>query len=488
MAREYQQNIRRVAIIGAGVSGLMAARYIQEECGQRLETLRVFERNRHIGGTWVYSEETGPRPDIPSKPMSLEEATRETPAESPIYANLRTNLPHRLMALYNRPYPSSLPDYPSFPEVLKYWQTYADDYKLHQYISLNTHVNLVERTADNKAWRVILEKRDGDNVEPLQWEEEFDAVVMSNGHHQAPYTPAIPGLAQLSEKWSERVLHSSEYRHPESYEHLSVMVVGNGPSAVDIANDLRSHAKRLSRCIRNTPLTDKLRKIIGVTLVPNIARIHVGVTPSTMADENTDEFKLERQQELAKPIEQQVWLEFDDGHTIPAPDRVLFATGYRYAFPFLPWLYECEANKDWPPVLAKDASYCMNLYRQIYYTAAPTLLFPGLQKKTSILVVMERQIWHLACVLSGQCGLPSQAAMEQAWEEEFALSKQNGINVNVLNNNREWEYMDELIDDVIHDPRYNDDPKKERPGKVPEWWKEGRKNLQIERQTKLGFT
>lgn len=52
MVREYQQNIRRVAIIGAGVSGLLTARYIQEECGQQLDTLRVFERNGYIGGTW----------------------------------------------------------------------------------------------------------------------------------------------------------------------------------------------------------------------------------------------------------------------------------------------------------------------------------------------------------------------------------------------------------------------------------------------------
>jgi cation diffusion facilitator CzcD-associated flavoprotein CzcO len=152
--------------------------------------------------------------------MSLKEAKREPLVESSIYANLHTNLPLRLMALYNRPYPSSLPDYPPFPEVLKYWQAYADDYQLHQYISLNTRVILVERTVNNKAWRVVLEKSDNDSAKPLQWEEEFDAVVMSNGHHRMPYTPYIPGLALLSEKWPERVLHSAEYRHPEVYKQL----------------------------------------------------------------------------------------------------------------------------------------------------------------------------------------------------------------------------------------------------------------------------
>ncbi|RKP23103.1 hypothetical protein SYNPS1DRAFT_5633, partial [Syncephalis pseudoplumigaleata] len=372
--------IRRVAIVGAGVSGLMAARYIQQECGAQLDTLRVFERCDRLGGVWIYSEKIASRPDLPSRPMSLEEARRDPPVESPIYASLHTNLPHRLMALTHRPYPSSLPDYPPYPDVLRYWEEFAHEHALHAHIAFNTSVKLVERMVDRQAWRVVLEAVGATDTSatPSTWEEEFDAVVVCNGHHQVAYTPPIPGLAAYCQRWPERVLHSCEYRRPEHHRDMDVMVVGNGPSAVDIARDLRGHVRRLSRSIRSTPLTDELRRIIGVPLVP----------------------------EIAKPVEQQAWLVLRDGRVVPAPDQLIFATGYRYAFPFLPWLYEHDENRGWPPVLARDGLSCRNLYRQIYYTAAPTLAFLGVPTKVSIMALMERQVWHLASVLSGQCGLP----------------------------------------------------------------------------------
>lgn len=43
----------RVAVIGAGVSGLASARYVQEF---NLECV-VFEARDSVGGTWIYTEE-----------------------------------------------------------------------------------------------------------------------------------------------------------------------------------------------------------------------------------------------------------------------------------------------------------------------------------------------------------------------------------------------------------------------------------------------
>lgn len=45
----------KVAVIGAGTSGLCTARHLLVEGF----TCVVFERNSEIGGTWIYTEKTG---------------------------------------------------------------------------------------------------------------------------------------------------------------------------------------------------------------------------------------------------------------------------------------------------------------------------------------------------------------------------------------------------------------------------------------------
>jgi cation diffusion facilitator CzcD-associated flavoprotein CzcO len=45
-----QKPIKRVAIIGGGPGGLAAARALRNE--NSFETITIFERNDHTGGTW----------------------------------------------------------------------------------------------------------------------------------------------------------------------------------------------------------------------------------------------------------------------------------------------------------------------------------------------------------------------------------------------------------------------------------------------------
>ena len=64
----------RVCVIGAGAAGLVAARHLTSE----LDTfdVRVFEQASRVGGTWVYTENTG-----------IDE--RGIPVHSSVYRNLR---------------------------------------------------------------------------------------------------------------------------------------------------------------------------------------------------------------------------------------------------------------------------------------------------------------------------------------------------------------------------------------------------------------
>ena len=48
-------DIKRVAVIGAGLSGICALRSLSEE---KTFKLTCFEKNFKIGGTWIYRDQT----------------------------------------------------------------------------------------------------------------------------------------------------------------------------------------------------------------------------------------------------------------------------------------------------------------------------------------------------------------------------------------------------------------------------------------------
>ena len=91
----------RVCVIGAGAAGLSAARHLTSE----LDTfdVQVFEQSSCVGGTWVFTEDTG-----------VDE--RGIPVHSSVYRNLRYS---RLFVLVDPEYClKSFFRNPSFPTLL----------------------------------------------------------------------------------------------------------------------------------------------------------------------------------------------------------------------------------------------------------------------------------------------------------------------------------------------------------------------------------
>lgn len=70
----------------------------------------------------------------------------------------------------------------------------------------------------------------------------YDAVMICNGHYSYPFTPIIQGI----DKFRGRVIHSHDYRDESSYTNKKVVILGAGPSGVDIANSISRVAKRVS--------------------------------------------------------------------------------------------------------------------------------------------------------------------------------------------------------------------------------------------------
>lgn len=196
----------KVAVIGAGVSGLIAARELQREG----HNVVVFEKNNRIGGTWVYD------PKTESDPLSIN-PTRET-VHSSVYHSLRTNLPRQIMGFLDYPFAkrdSGDPrSFPGHEEVLRFLEEFAGEFGICGLTRFGTEVVKVEREGNEWVveWRLT---RGDDSVS----REVFEAVVVCSGHFVEPKLGLVHGI----EKWRRFQMHSHNYRVPHSFKDQVVI-------------------------------------------------------------------------------------------------------------------------------------------------------------------------------------------------------------------------------------------------------------------------
>lgn len=69
----------------------------------------------------------------------------------------------------------------------------------------------------------------------------FDAVMICIGNYSVPKLPNIPGMTGLG----SRAMHSHYYRKPDSYKEKKVLVIGAGPSGIDIARIVGTVAEKV---------------------------------------------------------------------------------------------------------------------------------------------------------------------------------------------------------------------------------------------------
>ena len=109
--------MRRVCIIGAGVAGIVAARYLKE-----VSRVTLYEASSCIGGVWLYTKD--------------KDVTKHTP----MYKNLRTNLPKQLMTFRDLQHETNTPTFLTHQQVMDYIHLYCDKFNINDLISFNTPV------------------------------------------------------------------------------------------------------------------------------------------------------------------------------------------------------------------------------------------------------------------------------------------------------------------------------------------------------------
>ncbi|XP_037426923.1 flavin-containing monooxygenase FMO GS-OX-like 4 isoform X1 [Triticum dicoccoides] len=359
---------RRVAVIGAGAAGLVAARELLREGHAPV----VFERAAGVGGTWLYDDEAS------ADPLGA------GGVHGSLYASLRTNLPRESMGFLDFPFVADEDSvdprrFPGHQEVLRYLEAFARRFDLLGLVRLETEVVSVRRGGD-ASWSVSYCSRKlagaGSDLEEEQ-SEVFDAVVVCNGHFAEPRLADIAGI----DGWPGKQLHSHSYRVPDQFRGQVVVIIGYNPSGMDISRDIAGVAKEVHVAIRAAPAemeSTTAHAIANLWLHPMIHR----------AEEDGS-------------------MVFQDGSRVRA-DAIVHCTGYKYNFPFL------GDDDGGDSVITVDDNRVDPLYKHVFPPRlAPRISFVGLPFKAIPFLVFQLQSSWVAGVLSGRIELPSPEEMMQ---------------------------------------------------------------------------
>lgn len=184
----------RIAIIGAGPSGLVAAKHALEAGFD----VTVFEASDALGGQW-----------------------QTTAAHSGVWPGMHTNTSRAMTAFSDFPAPAEHLLHPTAVQVQAYLEAYAHAFGVVDHIRFDT------RVADVRpAWTVD--------------SESFDAVVVASGRFRAPRLPPIAGA------FRGEALHAFDYPGAEPFRDRATLVYGNGISGLEIASDLAPHTAVIS--------------------------------------------------------------------------------------------------------------------------------------------------------------------------------------------------------------------------------------------------
>ncbi|MER7845184.1 NAD(P)-binding domain-containing protein [Kitasatospora sp. NPDC096077] len=381
----------RVCVIGAGASGIAACRSL----ALRGIPFDCFERGPQVGGLWRYPPPQGRGPGYPS-----------------LFANTSKSV----MQYPSHPMPEDFPDYPHHAQVARYFDDYTDRYDLRRHIRFDTGVRRVEPVGDS--WAVTLDDGTAHRYQAV--------LVASGGRHGEPVHARFDG------EYTGRQLHSVDYAGPEEFAGRTVVVVGLGATAADIATEVsrvagttllavRTGHYVVPKILEGRPI-DRLSPLMR-RLTPEQRSPLVSLVIKLVHGDMTDwglpapPYKPGRGPLIAnseflpaiahgritpKPVivsAEGGKVRFGDGEVVDA-DAIIHCTGYRLAFPFLDGSL-VRGGDDAPP-----------LYHQAVPPELPGLYFVGLlHSMTALMPLAEAQSEWIGDLLTGTVRLPPRGEM-----------------------------------------------------------------------------
>ena len=377
---------KRVAVIGAGPSGLAQLRAFQSAKvgGAEVPEIVCYEKQDDWGGLWNYTWRTG-----------LDEYGE--PVHCSMYRYLWSNGPKEGLEFadysFEEHFGKQIASYPPREVLFDYIEGRVKKAGVRDSIRFRTPVRRVDFDDSTGLFAVTAH----DLASDTESSESFDHVVVASGHFSTPNVPHFDGL----DRFNGRVLHAHDFRDAVEFKDKDILIVGTSYSAEDIGSQCWKYGCK---------------------------SVTVSHRTAAMGYDWPDNWK-------EVPLLQKVvgnTCTFKDGSTADV-DAIILCTGYLHHFPFMaPELCLKTANR-----LATA-----DLYKGVVWVDNPRLFYLGMQDQWYTFNMFDGQAWYVRDVIMGRIQVPDRdaraadvverEASEDAIEDDYGAIRYQGDYVREL--------------------------------------------------------
>lgn len=383
---------QRIAIIGAGPSGLAALRAFESarRKGAEIPELVCYEKQSDWGGLWNYTWRTG-----------LDEFGE--PVHGSMYRYLWSNGPKECLEFadysFEEHFGRPIPSYPPRAVLHDYIKGRVEKSGVRPYIKFNHPVRNVTFCDKSQKFTVTVKDQKADEVTS----SEFDNVIVACGHFSTPNVPEFPGVS----KFPGRVLHAHDFRAADEFAGKDVLLIGASYSAEDIGIQCYKYgAKSVTFSWRTKPM--------GFNWPENFSEVPLLIK----VEGKTAHFK--------------------DG-TIKDVDAIVLCTGYLHHFPFIDDALRLKTrNRLYPP----------QIYKGVFWYGNPKLMYIGMQDQYYTFNMFDAQAWYARDVVLGRIKLPAFAEMAADINRWVALEEQ------LANPFEAIDFQTEYVRDLLKETDY----------------------------------